>query len=168
MATNAVWHRATFIQHRVCTFTKASESQNCVPDCTSDTHVQFTTIHNNIWYHKECQSIDLNTLIVGKVWYLGGYSNWATSWTQIRVNFLQTDRQTRQWNFRSSEMRCCVTSNNCYASIQRQSVFLGCLALEMNHSPNNGVTSQKTSILSSTAVTISNNAHLLSPPLYPH
>lgn len=70
------------------------------------------------------------------------------------------------WNFRSSETWCCVveqlvvTSNNCCVSIQGQSVFLYCLTLQMTCSPNNSVTSHTTS----TAVTISNNADILSPP----
>jgi hypothetical protein len=79
MKTNAVQRRASFVQHRVCIFTGASISKKpgglCVPYCTSDTPVQLTTIHNNIWYRKECPGKDIDTLNEWEDWYLNGYSN---------------------------------------------------------------------------------------------
>jgi hypothetical protein len=77
----------------------------CVPYCTSDTPVQFITIHNNIWHRKECLGKDIDTLNEWEVWHLNGYSNWATSWTQIRFNFLHRHKIKLQvlWDV----MLCC-------------------------------------------------------------
>jgi len=98
--------------NKLCIFTGTHRPVGLwVPYCTSDTPVQITNIHNNIWYCKECLGKDIDTLIEWEVWYLNGYSNWAASWTQIRFNFLH--RHKVKLRVFCEVMLCCC-ANCCY------------------------------------------------------